>query len=202
MIKLQKGKKLFVLATIALSLSTGTVQGINNNKIDAKPTKNKIKKQLKYKPKTIFQKLASPLEYLKEQEDEKFQEFHKQENIKYWQWKTEQLRQEELRKQQEEKQWFTVRISYYTSSMSNCGKTDAITASGKKAEYGMIAAPYSYPFGTTFQLENGEKLVCEDRGGAIKIINNIVWLDVFIPNASEEYLNKLGVKYMKAKIVK
>lgn len=191
-----------VLTAIVLSLSTGTVQGININKdIKAKPMKDKTKKQLKYKPKNIFQKLASPLEYLKEQEDEKFKVFHEQENIKYWQWKAEQIRQEELRKQQEEKQWFTVRVSFYTSNTQDCGKNDRITASGKKADYGMTAAPPEYNFGTIFELENGQRLVCEDRGGKIKVCNGIVWLDVFIPNASEEYLNKLGVKYMKAKII-
>ena len=203
MVKLQKRRThLLVLTVMILSLSTGTVQA---NEYHIKPMKQKLNKQVKYRPKNIFQQLAMPLKYMKEQEDEKFKAFHEQESIKYWQWRNEQIKQEQLKMQQEKEeqnQWVTVRLSYYTNDYKSCQSTLGITASGKKAQNGMIAAPSIFSFGTVFELEDGEKLVCEDRGNAIQIKDNIIWLDVFIPNASEEYLDKLGVKYMKARIVK
>jgi 3D (Asp-Asp-Asp) domain-containing protein len=113
---------------------------------------------------------------------------------------TKKINKPPIQKIKPQKEWVTVRLSYYTNSISDCGKTDGITASGVSIKSGMCAAPKEYSFGTQFHLENGKVLEVQDTGGAIKIRNGVVWLDVFVPNASEEYIKSLGVQIMKAYI--
>jgi 3D (Asp-Asp-Asp) domain-containing protein len=98
--------------------------------------------------------------------------------------------------------YITVRLSYYTNSYSDCGKTDAISANGKNLNDGSnyIAAPNSIPFNTKLLID-GQIYTVADRGGAIGYKNGVMMLDVFVPGATQEQLIKMGVKYTTAKII-
>lgn len=62
----------------------------------------------------------------------------------------------------------TYTLTAYCACVKCCGKTDGITASGKKAVSGhTVAAPSSFPFGTKLEI-NGKIYTVEDRGGAIQ----------------------------------
>jgi 3D (Asp-Asp-Asp) domain-containing protein len=64
---------------------------------------------------------------------------------------------------------FTINASAYTASADECGKSDGITASGKKVkENETIACPKSFAFGTKINIEGYGTYICQDRGGAIK----------------------------------
>jgi len=64
---------------------------------------------------------------------------------------------------------FTINASAYTAAADECGKSDGITASGKKvAEGRTLACPLGYVFGTKIEIDGMGTYVCEDRGGAIK----------------------------------
>ena len=98
--------------------------------------------------------------------------------------------------------WIDVRLTYYTNSVSDCGKTDAIAASGKHLNDGgnYVAAPKGISFGTRMYIEGRGNYVVEDRGGAITYRNGVMMLDVYVPNASNSYLRRLGVTHTRAKI--
>jgi hypothetical protein len=90
--------------------------------------------------------------------------------------------------------------THYTNSVSDCGNTKGITASGVRASRGTIAVPKSISFGTEIILEdeagNKQKVVAQDRGGAIKWLNeDTMKIDVFVPNATKRQLLQLGVKH-------
>jgi 3D (Asp-Asp-Asp) domain-containing protein len=77
----------------------------------------------------------------------------------------------------------------------------AITASGKKAEYGMVACNW-LPFGTRVQIEGMGIFTVQDRGarslfGSKK--NHIKHLDVYLPTHKQALL--FGVKYRKVTIL-
>lgn len=64
---------------------------------------------------------------------------------------------------------FTINASAYTAAADECGKSDGITASGKKVkENETIACPKNFPFGTKIEIEGMGTFECQDRGGAIK----------------------------------
>jgi 3D (Asp-Asp-Asp) domain-containing protein len=64
---------------------------------------------------------------------------------------------------------FIVNASAYTAAADECGKSDGITASGKKVkENETLACPKSFPFGTKVRIEGYGTYICQDRGGAIK----------------------------------
>ncbi len=64
---------------------------------------------------------------------------------------------------------FMINASAYTAAADECGKSDGITASGKKvAEGRTLACPRGYSFGTKIEIDGMRTYVCEDRGGAIK----------------------------------
>jgi 3D (Asp-Asp-Asp) domain-containing protein len=64
---------------------------------------------------------------------------------------------------------FTINASAYTAAADECGKSDGITASGRKvAENRTLACPSGYTFGTKIEIDGMGTYVCEDRGGAIK----------------------------------
>ena len=64
---------------------------------------------------------------------------------------------------------FTINASAYTAAADECGKSDGITASGKKVkENRTLACPREYEFGTKIHIEGMGTYICEDRGGAIK----------------------------------
>jgi 3D (Asp-Asp-Asp) domain-containing protein len=94
-----------------------------------------------------------------------------------------------------------LRISYYTNSDIECGNSLGITASGRQIQQGMIAAPSNIPFGTKIIINESEYVVT-DRGGAIGYEGDTMKIDIYVPNASQSQLNRLGVKYTTGYIVK
>ncbi len=84
------------------------------------------------------------------------------------------------------------KLTAYCPCSKCCGKTNGITASGKKAKANhTVAADTSLlPFGTELMI-NGETYVVEDRGGAVR---GMV-IDIFYE--SHEEANAHGVKYAK-----
>lgn len=183
MITLQKGSILLAML-IAFSLTTGQDTGAKGNTI-------KHLNKNKFESKLLKEINEQPIDRLIEKNNQKLQEIKQQEQ-------QQELQQKAIREQRQKPKWVTVRLSYYTSNLTDCNKTDGITASGKHAAYGMCAAPSNFPLGSTFVLQSGQELTVQDRGGAIKVRDGVIWLDVFIPNATEEELNSMGVKYVKA----
>lgn len=79
------------------------------------------------------------------------------------------------------------KLTYYCSCSKCCGKSDGITASGKKAQEGITVASNSLPLGTKISI-NGHVYEVQDRGG---MASNVI--DVFV-SSHQKALN-LGVKY-------
>ena len=106
----------------------------------------------------------------------------------------------------EDEEWIDVVATYYTNSYSDCSKNDGIGANNIRLSRGHIAAPKEYKFGTKFVFEdkgNYEVYEVQDRGGVIRKLNNhTIKVDIYIPNASAKYINQLGVKHFKAKVIK
>lgn len=82
----------------------------------------------------------------------------------------------------------TLNASSYCPCMQCCGKTNAVTASGKIATpWYTVAAGRGYPFGTVIYIPalsdkpNGGWFVVQDRGGAISNSK----LDIFVSSHSE-----------------
>lgn len=75
-------------------------------------------------------------------------------------------------------------LSAYTASADECGKSDGITASGKKVTPNRtLACPKSYAFGTKVYIEGMGEYTCEDRGGAIKGNK----FDIYVVTKSEAF---------------
>lgn len=103
--------------------------------------------------------------------------------------------------------------SFYTSSIEDCGKTDAISASGKNLNnlsrgsehITYVAAPKTIKFGTQINVEGVGICQVEDRGGAIKYvtINGVKYmkLDVFVPGATRKQLLQKGIVKTKGYII-
>ena len=90
----------------------------------------------------------------------------------------------------------TFKVTGYCPCRKCCGKTDGITASGRKSQdRHTLAAPSKYAFGTRIQLDGYGVYVVEDRGGAIKDNR----LDMFF-NTHQEALN-WGVKFINGRVV-
>ena len=88
------------------------------------------------------------------------------------------------------------KITAYCSCAKCCGKTNGITASGRKAKAGRtIAAPRGFKFGTKLSI-NGKTYIVEDRGGAIK--GNRI--DLYVNSHSEAL--RWGVRYLPVKVLK
>jgi 3D (Asp-Asp-Asp) domain-containing protein len=96
---------------------------------------------------------------------------------------------QQVEEQPKEKRVIKVKITYYSNI--ECGGN--LGASGKRLEYGDVAAPKSISFGTKLNIENLGTFTVQDRGGAVKVLSNDVHvIDVYIPNASSATLNKKG----------
>ena len=104
-------------------------------------------------------------------------------------------------------------ISFYTSSVQNCGNSKGVSASGKNlntisrgGSSISCAAPSSVEFGTQIQVDGLGICTVEDRGGAIKWIqiNGIQYmkLDVFVPHATQKQLMKKGIIKTTGRIIK
>ena len=79
------------------------------------------------------------------------------------------------------------KLTYYCSCSKCCGKSDGITASGKKAQEGITVASNSLPLGTKISID-GHVYTVQDRGG---MASNVI--DIFV-SSHQKALN-LGVKY-------
>lgn len=78
------------------------------------------------------------------------------------------------------------KLTYYCSCVKCCGKSDGITASGKKVQEGLTVACNSLPLGTKISIE-GHIYEVQDRGG---MKPNVI--DIYV-NSHQKALN-LGVK--------
>ena len=114
-------------------------------------------------------------------------------------------------KKQPERETINILISYYTNSVSDCGKTDAVSASGKTLSRGgdgttYIAAPSNIPFRTRLNIRGIGICSVVDRGGAIHYtyINGTRYMkiDVFVPGASNSELENKGIMKTKGYIIK
>jgi 3D (Asp-Asp-Asp) domain-containing protein len=91
-------------------------------------------------------------------------------------------------------------ITAYDACKKCCGKTDGITASGKKACYGMVACNW-LPFGTRIKIEGLGVFVVADRGAKSLFgdkKHHIKHLDVYFP--THKQAKKFGVKYLEVSI--
>ena len=87
------------------------------------------------------------------------------------------------------------KVTAYCASIACCGKTDGITASGKKATANhTVAAPSNFAFGTKL-LINGVEYTVEDRGGAIT--GNT--LDIYVNTTAEA--KAWGVRYLPVEVL-
>lgn len=119
--------------------------------------------------------------------------------------KIRQARQEETLKQQQEKQdklnnltyLGNFKITYYCTGSCCCGKSDGITASGRKAVpyYTVAVDRRKIPLNCIVVI-NGKEYRADDTGGAIK--GNRI--DICVGSHSEALKN--GVKYMDVYIKK
>ena len=94
------------------------------------------------------------------------------------------------------------KITSYCACEKCCGKSDGITASGKKVEYGFVALNW-LPFGTKVNIKGLGEFVVMDRGakslfGSKK--NHIKHLDVYMPTHSKAL--KFGVKWLEVEVIK
>jgi len=88
-------------------------------------------------------------------------------------------------------------ITFYCPCAKCCGKSDGVTASGKRARaHYTIAAPAKFGFGTRLKVEGLGTYTVQDRGGAIRGNH----LDIFV--ASHKEALRLGRQTRKAWVVK
>ena len=88
-------------------------------------------------------------------------------------------------------------ITYYTNSYEEGGIRDTKGKLLENHKYPIIAMPSDVPYGSRVEFDktiNGSnEFISVDSGNAIQWINdNECVVDVFVPNASQNYLNKLG----------
>ncbi|QDY27087.1 hypothetical protein CGQ40_20495 (plasmid) [Clostridium botulinum] len=190
--------KLIVLLALTSSiLVTCSINKRNKQLIEEERNKKSIKYIIDNQDK--YHKILDKIEKHRKEE--------KQKRIKLEQ---ERKRQEQIRKQKEleekrkrEEHWYDVKVTYYTSSYSDCQKTDGIGANNRRLSRGDCALPQEFPFGTKLYIEGLGVVENQDRGGAIHFIgNNTFVVDIFIPDASDKYISDLGVKWTKAKVIK
>ena len=88
-------------------------------------------------------------------------------------------------------------ITYYTNSYEEGGIRDKKGKLLENHEYPIVALPKDIPYGSRVEFDktiNGSnEFISVDSGNAIQWINdNECVVDVFVPYASQSYLNKLG----------
>ena len=92
--------------------------------------------------------------------------------------------------------WVWSTVTAYCPCMKCCGKTNGITASGKKATANhTIATSSKYKFGTKIEIEGYGVYTVEDRGGAIQGNRIDIYFDTH-----EEAL-KFGRRTLKFRVV-
>lgn len=88
------------------------------------------------------------------------------------------------------------KVTAYCSCAKCCGKTNGITASGKKATANhTVAAPRTFAFGTQLKI-NGKTYTVEDRGGAIQGNRIDIYMD------SHAQALAWGVRYLNVEVIK
>jgi hypothetical protein len=102
-------------------------------------------------------------------------------------------------------------LTYYGSTVNECGNDLGITASGKKVQSGMVASPPCLSFGTQIQIGDNTYVV-EDRGHPNFIKQNndgSIRLDVFIPRLDgestaqyEKRVNSMGIQRVDGVILR
>lgn len=91
---------------------------------------------------------------------------------------------------------FIINASAYTAAADECGKSDGITASGKKVqEKHTLACPGGYTFGTKIRIKGFGIYVCEDRGGAIKGNH----FDIYMKTKAEAFA--FGRRNLEAEVI-
>lgn len=101
------------------------------------------------------------------------------------------------------------KITFYDACTKCCGKTDGITASGKKVRVNRTVACNWLPFGTRLLID-GRTYVVEDRGarshfGDVYSKRNpnpkkrIKHIDIYV--SSHKEARKLGVRYLPVEIL-
>jgi 3D (Asp-Asp-Asp) domain-containing protein len=81
--------------------------------------------------------------------------------------------------------YIEVELTAYTSDIESCGKTDGVTASGRIASRGTVAAPKIIKLGTSVFI-NGSPCRAEDRGGAIIVKPDGKYIfDVWMPTRKQ-----------------
>ena len=95
----------------------------------------------------------------------------------------------------------TFKLTAYCACQRCCGKTDAITASGYKAQYGFVACNW-LPFGTKVKIEGLGTFIVMDRGAKSLFgskNNHIKHLDIYMPTHREA--RNFGVKYAEVEVL-
>ena len=92
-------------------------------------------------------------------------------------------------------EWQTRTVTAYCPCVKCCGKSDGITASGKKAVEGLTVAANWLPLGTIVEIENVGTRKVMDRMSK-KYPDR---LDVFFN--SHEQAKKFGIKQLKVRVV-
>lgn len=100
-------------------------------------------------------------------------------------------------------------VTYYSNNVDDCGKTDAISASGKNLNRSSymtyVAAPKNISFGTKIDVDKIGACQVEDRGGKIKYVHiggiKYLKLDVFIKGATRQQLLNKGIVKTKGVIL-
>lgn len=93
------------------------------------------------------------------------------------------------------------RVTAYDACKKCCGKTDGITASGRKAVVGRTVACNWLPFGTRLRID-GRIFIVEDRGAKSLFgskTNNIRHVDVFMD--SHKLALAFGSQYLTVEIL-
>lgn len=92
---------------------------------------------------------------------------------------------------------FMINASAYTAAADECGKSDGITASGKRVTEGRtLACPKTYSFGTQIEIDGMGSYTCEDRGGAIKGNH----FDIYMKTKAQAFA--FGRRNLVARVVK
>lgn len=94
-------------------------------------------------------------------------------------------------------------LSFYTNSNSKLegGQYDKRGKLLVSHNMNICAAPSNIPYGSFIELNGMGVYKVVDTGGAIKWLNNnTMKVDIFVPNATNKYLNQLGIKKATGKI--
>ena len=122
--------------------------------------------------------------------------------------------EDRIAKEEASKNWINIEVTYYTNSVENCGNTKAVSANGTnlidytisrggndKPYYIPIACPRDIPFGTIIKISGLGDCICVDRGGMIKWNKDIMKIDVFTINATQQELLSKGKWLTKGYII-